>query len=827
MAPGASRCDNCGAAPPGARRRFRPTLTGLELPDLAEVRAAAVGLEPGAVVHEQFVLVAPLGEAPGGWLFAARDRGSDVALTLRFVEPAYLPDEAARAHALAELERARRLSHDNIVRTYAVGRHGERLFVAAERLEGLTLRKVIDLRREKKQRFTLGEIRPIFEQIRDALMHAHRHLPHGGLDAASVHILPAALKVDGFGMAAALPGGAFVRARRAAGREAGLAPEVRRGEPPTPQSDVFGLGALVYEMLTGRPLADDAPPPTVALGMATDGEHPLDALIARATAPDPAARFPDLVAFAEAFAEALAAHVDGPPLAADEEELTRRVKAPPGRRRSEPEPPGDAPPAKGEAPPSGGSERPGAGAPTGPPSPPAGPAAPIANRASAQAQPPPLVGLGAPIAGRPSAQGPPPAFGAPLTGRASVPAGAPLMGRGSAQIAPGGPSARGALVGTGPSVVIDPAFVQLDTMPPPVDYRASRDDRTPTQSVRVPPTRRPWWIRSNLGFGLALALIVVGVSAAALYAIRRDEPAPVVGPATGALPAVAPRARRELPPAVVVQPVADSPDSAPAAPTPSPPKPPAAPEAPPPKPVERRPEAPARAIPEPPPPPAEPREPPPVEPPPAEPPPIAAATPPEPPPEPAPPAAPAELKCPAGMTLITGRGFPADGKKRGAIVTEAGIAAARAGEAYCIDTYEYPGRGQPPRTGVNFEAARGLCLARGRRLCTDDEWRRACAGRKGGAWPYGGAFDPAKCNTEDAEGEERAVAASGSFKRCKSLRGVYDMSGNVAEWTADQTVRGGDFASADEDASCGAGGKRAPSSSRASIGFRCCSDFTE
>ena len=150
------------------------------------------------------------------------------------------------------------------------------------------------------------------------------------------------------------------------------------------------------------------------------------------------------------------------------------------------------------------------------------------------------------------------------------------------------------------------------------------------------------------------------------------------------------------------------------------------------------------------------------------------------------------------------------------------VAAARAGKAYCVDRYEYPGRkGARPTVSVNFNTAKSMCGRAGKRLCADKEWRRAC----GGAFPYGRRFDANRCNTEDDDGEERSLSAAGAFRRCKSGWGAYDMSGNVAEWTADQTVRGGDYAASDEDAACSAGGRRGAGSSRSSIGFRCCADL--
>ena len=76
-----------------------------------------------------------------------------------------------------------------------------------------------------------------------------------------------------------------------------------------------------------------------------------------------------------------------------------------------------------------------------------------------------------------------------------------------------------------------------------------------------------------------------------------------------------------------------------------------------------------------------------------------------------------------------------------------------------------------------------------------------------------------------SEEEERKISSVGQFKGCRSAAGIMDMSGNVAEWTEESIVRGGDFASADEDASCHSGGKRAPSTTKTSIGFRCCAEL--
>ena len=184
-----------------------------------------------------------------------------------------------------------------------------------------------------------------------------------------------------------------------------------------------------------------------------------------------------------------------------------------------------------------------------------------------------------------------------------------------------------------------------------------------------------------------------------------------------------------------------------------------------------------------------------------------------------------EVSCPKGMRLMkTGR-FPKGSVRRGKIKGAEAIALAKSGKAYCIDLYEYPGRNKKPRTNINQVAAEGLCKRAGKRLCTDSEWKRGCRGRGGAEFPYGKNFRGGVCNTETEDGDEGVLKPSGKFRRCKSASGLYDMSGNVAEWTSSSTVRGGDFASSDEDAACNGGGRRSPGTARSSIGFRCCKSF--
>ncbi|MCB9644413.1 MAG: SUMF1/EgtB/PvdO family nonheme iron enzyme [Myxococcales bacterium] len=151
--------------------------------------------------------------------------------------------------------------------------------------------------------------------------------------------------------------------------------------------------------------------------------------------------------------------------------------------------------------------------------------------------------------------------------------------------------------------------------------------------------------------------------------------------------------------------------------------------------------------------------------------------------------------------------------------------------AYCIDRYEAPGKGKMPSRGVSWSDAKRRCRAQGKRLCTESEWERACKGSSGRRYPYGNSFNPSACNTRDAGGKNRSLRRTGSYSRCRSSFGVFDMSGNVAEWTSSpfrrkgwRIIRGGSFNRPDWDVRCASRGGLPPSSRKPSVGFRCCAD---
>ncbi|MCX7944568.1 MAG: bifunctional serine/threonine-protein kinase/formylglycine-generating enzyme family protein [Deltaproteobacteria bacterium] len=152
--------------------------------------------------------------------------------------------------------------------------------------------------------------------------------------------------------------------------------------------------------------------------------------------------------------------------------------------------------------------------------------------------------------------------------------------------------------------------------------------------------------------------------------------------------------------------------------------------------------------------------------------------------------------------------------------------------SYCIDKYEFPNKkGVMPRTSVSFEEAEKLCMEQGKRICSEEEWERACKGTSMLKYPYDNIFDPNACNAESNLGEEKKVAVSGSFPKCKSTYGVYDMSGNVAEWVlmkgGQKGVKGGYVNKPDWAVRCASRRVESPTKRSPYYGFRCCMDVDE
>ncbi len=152
---------------------------------------------------------------------------------------------------------------------------------------------------------------------------------------------------------------------------------------------------------------------------------------------------------------------------------------------------------------------------------------------------------------------------------------------------------------------------------------------------------------------------------------------------------------------------------------------------------------------------------------------------------------------------------------------------------FYIDLLPYPNEaGAIPTSNVSRDEAEAMCTAKGKRLCTELEWERACKGPDNAPYEYGDAYRAATCGT-GVSGEEASRRPTGEHASCKSGFGVSDMHGSVWEWTdsswgrgsKDATLgvlRGGNSVAGELVGRCANAIGRAPSKKAPTMGLRCC-----
>ncbi len=148
---------------------------------------------------------------------------------------------------------------------------------------------------------------------------------------------------------------------------------------------------------------------------------------------------------------------------------------------------------------------------------------------------------------------------------------------------------------------------------------------------------------------------------------------------------------------------------------------------------------------------------------------------------------------------------------------------------YYIDRYEFPNKeGSLPKTMVSWTEAQEACNRLGKRLCTADEWERACKGRDSLIYGYGDTFDPNRCAMLGVENSDRRA---GAHPGCRSDYGVWDLAGGVPEWvvyrmdpgTERPAIKGG-LVGGDpaRGTRCASIVFESASHRNPNIGFRCC-----
>jgi serine/threonine-protein kinase len=207
----------------------------------------------------KYEIVAKIGQGGMGEVYRAVDPILNRDVAIKTMVTGAGMEEELQKRFLREARSSAHLNHPNIVTVYDFGEEQGRMYIVMELLEGTDLKQII-----QGPRLPLGAQLDLMEQICDGLAFAHaKGVIHRDLKPANIHVSrDRHVKIMDFGLAR-LASSDITRAGLILGTPHYMSPEQVKGEPVTTRSDVFSLGAVFHELLTGRKAFEGESMPSV------------------------------------------------------------------------------------------------------------------------------------------------------------------------------------------------------------------------------------------------------------------------------------------------------------------------------------------------------------------------------------------------------------------------------------------------------------------------------------------------------------------------------------------------------------------------------------
>ncbi|HEY0930143.1 MAG TPA: serine/threonine-protein kinase [Gemmatimonas sp.] len=257
-----------------------------------------------------------IGDGGMGSVYRAVDRMLDREVAIKVLRADLTRKESLVERFKQEAKALARLSHPRIATLHGLEQHGDELFMIMEFVRGDTLEAIV----ERSGRITWPRACELCMAVLDALDHAHdMGVVHRDIKPANVMLAHnGAVKVMDFGIARMLGRSRQTQVGHSVGTPMYMAPEQLRGHEVDARTDIYAVGAVLFELITGRMAFDadsdyalmmkklnDPPPP--ASEFVPDVPNIVDAIVFRAMANEPAHRFPNAMAFSQELARAIEA----------------------------------------------------------------------------------------------------------------------------------------------------------------------------------------------------------------------------------------------------------------------------------------------------------------------------------------------------------------------------------------------------------------------------------------------------------------------------------------------------------------------------------------
>ncbi|MDD4776212.1 MAG: protein kinase [Syntrophomonas sp.] len=248
----------------------------------------------------RYELIEVIGEGGMSFVYKARDNILDRIVAVKILKDEFARDQVFVEKFKTEALSVARISHPNIVNIFDVGVQDNIYYIVMEYVDGYTLKQLIrqeaPLPVEKALDIAIG--------VCDGVHHAHeKGIIHRDIKPHNILITAQGMvKVADFGIAQAVSAGTITYGKNIVGSVHYFSPEQAKGEPVTPATDIYSIGCIIYEMVTGQVPFNADSPITIALRhinedppspreINTEIPVPLENLIHRAMAKQPGHRY--------------------------------------------------------------------------------------------------------------------------------------------------------------------------------------------------------------------------------------------------------------------------------------------------------------------------------------------------------------------------------------------------------------------------------------------------------------------------------------------------------------------------------------------------------
>jgi serine/threonine protein kinase len=206
-------------------------------------------LKPNSLVASKYRILEEIGRGGMGVVYKAEDIKLKRCLALKFLPPHLMDAPELKERFLIEAQAAAALSHPNICVIHEVGESEERPYIAMEYVEGQSLKA-----KTKKEPLKVEEATDIVIQVANGLGEAHKKgIIHRDIKSANIMVTAKGqAKIMDFGLAKLQGGSSLTKSQTTLGTVAYMSPEQARGKGVDNRTDIWSLGVVLYEMLSGK-----------------------------------------------------------------------------------------------------------------------------------------------------------------------------------------------------------------------------------------------------------------------------------------------------------------------------------------------------------------------------------------------------------------------------------------------------------------------------------------------------------------------------------------------------------------------------------------------